>query len=212
MAELWIKICGLRNRQAIDAAAEAQVQAMGFVFHESSPRNVSIAQACRLRSCVPRGIDRVAVFLRPSQELIDAALEALRPDWVQVDHGDLARLVFPAGQRVLPVLRTYSIATGQAALPPIVLFEGVHSGAGERADWTAGEHLARLTQVVLAGGLDAANVAEAIRAVRPYGVDVSSGVESARGVKDAARIREFVRVARAAHARLGGGGIQELQR
>jgi len=211
MAELWIKICGLRDRQAIDAAAAAQVQAMGFVFHEASPRNVSIAEACRLRSCVPRGIDRVAVFLHPSQELIDAALEALRPDWVQVDHGDLARLVLPAGQRVLPVLRTHSTETGRAALPPIVLFEGAHSGAGEKADWTAGEHLARLTQVVLAGGLDATNVADAVRVVRPYGVDVSSGVESARGVKDPVRIAEFVTVARAAHARLAGGDIQELQ-
>jgi phosphoribosylanthranilate isomerase len=210
MADLWIKICGLRDRQAIEAAAEAQVQAVGFVFHEPSPRNVSIAEARRLRSWVAGGIDRVAVFLGPSQKLIDAAIEALRPDWVQLDHGDLARLELPAGQGVLPVLRTHSIETGRAALPPIVLFEGVHSGAGEKADWTEGERLARLTRVVLAGGLDATNVAEAIRVVRPYGVDVSSGVESARGVKDPARIREFVTAARSAHARLAGSEIQEM--
>jgi phosphoribosylanthranilate isomerase len=212
MAELWVKICGLRDREAIDAAAAAQVQAVGFVFHEPSPRNVSIAEARGLRSCVPCGIDRVAVFLRPSQELIDSVLEALQPDWVQVDHGDLERLVLPAGQRVLPVLRTHSIETGLTAFPPLVLVEGARSGAGRKADWTEGGRLARLTRVVLAGGLDATNVAEAIRVVRPYGVDASSGVESAPGVKDPVRIREFVTAARTAHARLAGGDIQEMQR
>jgi phosphoribosylanthranilate isomerase len=211
VSELWIKICGLRDRAAIEAAAGQRVQAMGFVFHEPSPRNVSIADARKLRAWVPEGVDRVAVFLHPSQDALDAAIEALQPHWVQVDHGDLERLRLPVGQRVLSVLRTHAPGSVPKVLPTTVLFEGAHSGAGERADWTEGAHLARRTQVVLAGGLDAKNVAEAIRAVRPFGVDVSSGVESARGVKDPERIREFVGAARAAQSRLAGAVTQEIE-
>jgi phosphoribosylanthranilate isomerase len=85
-----------------------------------------------------------------------------------------------------------------AALPGRVLFESARSGAGERADWAAAAAVAASTQLVLAGGLQPGNVAEAVRTVRPFGVDVSSGVERERGVKDAPLIHEFVRAARAA--------------
>lgn len=211
MSDLWIKICGLRDREAINAAAQVGAQAVGFVFHEPSPRNVSPAEARRLRLHVAQGIDRVAVFLRPSQDLVDAAIDALNPDWVQADLEDLAGLSLPAGQRVLPVLRTLESVSGLAAMPGTVLFEGARSGAGERADWAEGGRLARTTRLVLAGGLDATNVAEAIRVVRPFGVDVSSGVESARGVKSTALIGAFVKAARAAQARLAEERIQETQ-
>jgi phosphoribosylanthranilate isomerase len=83
-------------------------------------------------------------------------------------------------------------------LPPRLLLEGARSGAGEKADWTRAALVARRTQLVLAGGLDAGNIAWAIRTARPFGVDVSSGVESARGVKDPAMIREFIGAVRAA--------------
>jgi phosphoribosylanthranilate isomerase len=88
--------------------------------------------------------------------------------------------------------------TREPSLASRCLFDSARSGAGERADWTAATHLARMTELVLAGGLDPGNVAEAVHAVRPFGVDVSSGVERERGVKDPARIREFVRAAREA--------------
>ncbi|MDQ1240937.1 MAG: phosphoribosylanthranilate isomerase, partial [Pseudomonadota bacterium] len=153
-----------------------------------------------LQRGVPAGIERVAVFLHPSQALLDAVLAAIEPDWVQTDASDFAGLRLPAGQRVLPVLRSGSEHAGP--LPPRCLFESVSSGSGERADWTAAARLARTSQLVLAGGLDPSNVGEAVHAVRPFGVDVSSGVESSRGVKDAARIREFIRSARAAEQAL----------
>jgi phosphoribosylanthranilate isomerase len=89
-------------------------------------------------------------------------------------------------------------------LPPRIVFEGPTSGIGELADWGRAAELARQTEVILAGGLSAENVAEAIQAVRPFGVDVSSGIESERGVKDPAKIAEFVRAARAAAAELAG--------
>ena len=200
MSSLWIKICGLRTLEAIDAAAGAGADAVGFVFHDNSPRNVALDDARALQCGVPAGIERVAVFLHPSQALLDAVLAAIEPDWVQTDASDLAGLRLPAGQRVLPVLRSGAAHAGP--LPPRCLFESESSGSGERADWTAAARLARTSQLVLAGGLEPSNVGEAVRAVRPFGVDVSSGVESSRGIKDAARIREFIRSARAAEQAL----------
>ena len=192
---LWIKICGLRTTAAIEVAAAAGADAVGFVFHDASPRNLSLATARELQRAVPPGLERVAVFLRPSQALVDAVLDAIEPDWLQTDAGDLPGLRLPGALRVLPVLRD-RLADG-AALPGRVLFESSRSGAGERADWSAAADLARQTQLVLAGGLHVANVAEALATVRPFGVDVSSGVERERGVKDATLIREFIRMARA---------------
>jgi len=200
MEALWIKICGLRTPEAIAAAAEAGADAVGFVFHAASPRNVSIEQARALQRAVPTGVERVAVFLHPSQALVDEVLAAVEPHWLQTDASDLVGLRLPSGQRVLPVLRTG--AGSPAALPTRCLLESGRSGAGERADWSEAARLARLTEVVLAGGLDPRNVGDALHAVRPFGVDVSSGVERERGVKDEDRIREFIRAARAAERAL----------
>ena len=200
MAALWIKICGLQTLESIDAAVAAGANAVGFVFHVASPRNVALDDARALQRAVPEGVERVAVFLHPSQALLDAVLEAIEPDCVQTDAGDLARLRLPTGQSVLPVLRSGAAQSGP--WPPRCLFESASSGSGARADWTEAARLARSSQLVLAGGLDPSNVAEAVRTVRPFGVDVSSGVESRRGVKDTARIREFIRAARAAERTL----------
>jgi len=209
---LWIKVCGLRTHEAIAAAAAGGADAVGFVFHEASPRNVRVADARQLAAAVPAGVDKVAVFLHPSQELLDAVLAALQPDWVQTDVQDLAALRLPATQRCVPVLRT-----GQASLDTLVdelgpsprfLLESGRSGAAERADWGVAARLASRGQLVLAGGLDAGNVAEAIAAVRPFGVDVSSGVESSRGVKESHLIQQFVRAARAAEARLASSPVE----
>ena len=196
MARLWIKICGMRTREAIEAAAQAGADALGFVFHEASPRNLTVASASALQSYVPAGVERVAVFLHPAQDLVDGVVSAIQPDWVQTDAADLAALRLPAGQRVLPVFR--SGQARPALLPKRCLLESARSGAGERADWQEAAYLAAITEVVLAGGLDAGNIDEAVRRVRPFGVDVSSGVESGRGVKDVVKIRDFIRSARAA--------------
>ena len=196
MARLWIKICGMRTREAIEAAAQAGADALGFVFHEASPRNLTVASASALQSYVPAGVERVAVFLHPAQDLVDGVVSAIQPDWVQTDAADLAALRLPAGQRVLPVFR--SGQARPALLPKRCLLESARSGAGERADWQEAAYLAAITEVVLAGGLDAGNIDEAVRRVRPFGVDVSSGVESGQGVKDVVKIRDFTRSARAA--------------
>ena len=196
---LWVKICGLRTADAIAAASEAGADAVGFVFHAASPRHLDVDAACELQRRVPPCIERVAVFLHPAQALVDAVLEAVRPDWVQSDAADFATLRLPPGQKILPVVRD---AAPVRDVPTRFLFEGAVSGAGATADWSTAEALARRGELVLAGGLDPTNVGAAIARIRPFGVDVSSGVESSRGVKDVRRIQEFVNAARAAHERL----------
>jgi len=208
VAPLWIKICGLRRREDALAAAAAGADAVGFVFHAASPRNVAPADARALAASVPGGIEKVAVFLHPTQAEVDAAIDAVRPDWVQADAEDLAGLRLPAGQRVLPVYRTGRAMPAYDSLPRRCLVESGRSGTGERADWNQVSRIARQCEVVLAGGLDASCVGEAIAAVRPFGIDVSSGVEASRGVKDAALIMNFVNAARAQQARLASSSLE----
>lgn len=198
---LWIKVCGLRSADALAAAVAAGVDAVGFVFHADSPRHLDVDAARELAAGVPAGIDKVAVFLHPAQELVDQALAAVRPDWVQTDAADLLTLRLPAGQRVLPVLRSGQPRAADEPLPARFLLESGHSGAGELADWSLAAAWATRGELILAGGLDPDNVAAAIERVRPFGVDVSSGVEHGRGRKDPVLIRNFVNAARAAHAR-----------
>lgn len=192
----WVKICGLTSAAGVEAAVVAGVDAIGFVFAPSK-RQVSAERAAQLAHDVPIGILRVAVMLHPEQRLVDEVCAVFRPDVLQTDLADLDSLDLPAGLTVIPVVR--GGGPMPATMPQRVLFEGAVSGCGATADWNAAARLAKATQLVLAGGLDAQNVAAAIAAVQPFGVDVSSGVEAAPGVKDPHKIHEFVRRARAAN-------------
>jgi phosphoribosylanthranilate isomerase len=198
---IWIKICGLTTREAVEAAVAAGADAVGFVF-AASKRQVSVTQATQLAQGVPRRIPRVAVMLHPTQSQLDEVWSGFRPDVLQTDVEDLQTLRVPAGLAVMPVMRS-----GVGLMPDLrvehsrILFEGPVSGVGSKSDWQSAAQLARTTELVLAGGLNAVNVADAIAAVRPFGVDVSSGVEASPGSKDPDRIHEFVRRARAASER-----------
>jgi phosphoribosylanthranilate isomerase len=195
---MWIKICGITSADAVAAAAEARVDAIGFVF-APSPRQVTPGQAAQLAALAPPGILRIAVAQHPLQMKVDEICRILKPDYFQTDVEDLRELKIPAHVKVLPVVR-FGRKTPNP-LPARMLFEGPTSGIGELADWGRAAELARQTELILAGGLSAQNVTEAIQAVRPFGVDVSSGVEEVPGIKDPAKIHEFVRAARAAAAR-----------
>ncbi|HEX2586494.1 MAG TPA: phosphoribosylanthranilate isomerase [Steroidobacteraceae bacterium] len=192
---LWIKICGMTSAAAVHTAIEAGVNAVGFVFAPSK-RQVTSQQAIDYSMHVPSHIARIAVMLHPSQALVDEVLNGFKPDVLQTDWEDLAGLSVPSQLQVLPVLR----ATRQlpVTLPKRFLFEGPASGTGETADWIQAAQLATQGELVLAGGLNPSNVTDAIGNVRPYGVDVSSGVESSPGVKDVNKIVEFVNAARSA--------------
>jgi phosphoribosylanthranilate isomerase len=195
---MWIKICGLTTREAVDAAIAAGASAIGFVFAPSK-RQVDVSHALQLTRGVPSGVLRVAVMQHPRQKLVDEVLSGFKPNLLQTDWEDLPGLSLPANQQTLPVVRAGKKVP--SPLPQRLLFEGPVSGTGATADWTRAAELAQQSQLILAGGLNPANVAAAIAAVKPYGVDVSSGVESAPGVKDVRKIAEFVQIARASFLR-----------
>jgi phosphoribosylanthranilate isomerase len=137
-----------------------------------------------------------AVTRHPTQQVVDEILDVFKPDLLQTDADDLHTLRLPPQLPLLPVFRRYTVEDSQ--LPPRLLFEGPTSGSGQTSDWAAARHLARKSQLILAGGLNATNVGAAIAAVDPFGVDVSSGVEVRPGIKSQAEIARFVSAARAA--------------
>jgi phosphoribosylanthranilate isomerase len=196
---IFVKICGFTTPDAVAVAVAAGVDALGFVFAQS-PRRVTPAEAVRLCRDVPDAIRRVAVMHHPEDEQWQAVRALFRPDWLQTDWQDYASLELAPGVGRLPVYRDAALPADfdTAGLPGRMLFEGGESGSGRPADWALAARCAAASQLVLAGGLAPGNVAEAVRRVRPWGVDVSSGVESAPGVKDPARIRAFIEAARAA--------------
>jgi phosphoribosylanthranilate isomerase len=194
LSRLWIKICGLTTAEGVSAAVTAGADAIGFVF-ATSKRQIAPARAVELAQLAPTRIERVAVMLHPSQQELDAVLSQFQPDVLQTDVDDLPQLQIPASLRVIPVVRA---AAATDTLPSRILFEGAISGVGAVADWNAAALLARRTQLVLAGGLHKDNVTAAVRAVQPYGVDVSSGVEREPAVKDRDKIHAFIEAARAA--------------
>lgn len=198
---LWIKICGLTDEAAVATALQLGVDAIGFVF-SPSPRQLQPAQAARLAAAARGRALCIAVTRHPKQPLLDEIVRDFRPDAWQTDIGDLGILRVPRQLPVLPVLRSGSLALESP--PRRFLFEGAVSGQGVTSDWTEAARLARESQLVLAGGLGPDNVAAAVGAVRPFGVDVSSGVEEQPGRKSPALLAAFVAAARDAQVRLPG--------
>jgi len=209
-----VKICGLTTPEAVDVAVRAGATAVGLVF-ASSPRKVDPGRVSDLLAAA-NGVERVAVFRSPTDAELDEVAE-WPFDGVQVDA--TWRGVPPPGWFVLPAwrntpedlaaLRSRTWTTWRGTLDGAFLLDGPRGGGlGERGDVARASEAARLGPCVLAGGLDADNVAAAVAAVRPCGVDVSSGVESAPGIKDPARIEAFVAAARAALVAVHGQEIR----
>jgi len=193
---VFVKICGLTTPADVAAAVEAGANALGFVFAES-PRRVTVEQAGTLTRDVPASIVRVAVMRHPTPAEWEEVESGFRPDWLQTEVADFEQLDSGTDSTRMAVYRdSPGLDAEQIAQEQRVLFEAASSGVGERADWALAARLAKTTQLMLAGGLDPDNVAAAIRQVRPWGVDVSSGVESQRGVKDPNRIAAFVNAVR----------------
>lgn len=192
---LFVKICGITSESAAMTAAESGADAVGFVFAES-PRRVDPARATALAGELPAGLLRVAVFRRPTLTEITNVLDEFDADVVQADFQSLV------GLEHLDLLPVYREPVTTQPMQPRFLYEGERSGIGSRVDPEEAARLARGTEMVLAGGLDPGNVGEAIATVQPFGVDVSSGVETSPGVKSPDLIRSFIAAARSAAERL----------
>jgi len=213
-----IKICGLKTPAALDAALEAGADLVGFVFFPPSPRHVGFEAARTLAERVKNRARKVAVSVDATDELLKSAIAALKPDLLQLHGREPPERVAVIRSRFgLPVMKALPISERadlssvhlQANVADLLMFDARApreatrpGGLGMSFDWRLLENLALRVPFVLSGGLDAGNVAEAIRITQPDGVDVSSGVEQAPGEKDVDKIRAFIRAAREAAAKL----------
>lgn len=197
----WIKLCGLSTEADVQTAVDCDVQAVGFVFAKSV-RAVSPERASRLARLVPDSIKTVAVMLRPIQSNVDEVLAGFKPDCLQADWQAMSGLTLPADMSALPVYRQGDGVQPQD-MPVRFVYEGTLSGQGETVDWHAARLFSCERELVIAGGLNPYNVGEAIKILSPFGVDVSSGIEKERGVKDHTRMREFVARVRASESTSG---------
>jgi phosphoribosylanthranilate isomerase len=213
-----VKICGLSTPDTLDAALDAGADMVGFVFFGPSPRNVSLHTARELGGRVKNRAEKVALTVDADDATLTNIVDVLHPDLFQLHGKESPARVTAIRQRFgLPVMKVLPIEA-KADLGTIPLYARIADrllfdalpprdatrpgGLGKPFDWRLLENLDLSIPFMLSGGLDPGNVAEAIRITRAPAVDVSSGVESAPGVKDAEKIRAFIRAARAS---LGAG-------
>ena len=194
------KICGITRVEDALVAAQAGVDAIGLVFYAKSPRAVNVAQAQKIIAALPPFVSTVGLFVNASAAEVNAVLEQVPLDVLQF-HGDetpefcegFARPYFRA-LRMQPGVDIAASAAQYRGAQGILLdawVPGVHGGTGERFDWAQiPSNLAK--PLILAGGLNAGNVIQAIHEVQPWAVDVSGGVEASHGVKDADKVRKFL--------------------
>ena len=199
-----VKICGITRSEDAEAAARAGADAVGLNFYPPSPRFLSLEWARQLASEVPPFVTTVAVFVNPAAAEVYTVLERVRPAMLQF-HGE-GSPVFCA-QFGVPYIKACRVKPGVDLLEYLRPFSGAagwlldshveeYGGIGERFDWSL-VPAERTHPIVLSGGLRSENVRAAVRRVRPWAVDVSSGVESEPGVKDVRLIQEFCAAVRA---------------
>jgi phosphoribosylanthranilate isomerase len=212
-----IKICGITRQEDAAAAVKLGVHALGFILWNQSPRSVVFDEMRRIVSQLPPLVTPVGVFVSPTASDVRRAVDAgirvaqihgAEPDW--------------SGRAPTTILRAVRLANGggERLDPPVpatipVLLDAyddtLHGGTGKTVDWERAALVARSRPVLLAGGLTPSNVIEAIHTVRPYGVDVASGVEERPGVKSHLRLRHFVDAVRRADAEPADEAMEELQ-
>jgi phosphoribosylanthranilate isomerase len=197
---MTIKVCGITRVEDAQAAADLGVHALGFVFWPHSPRAVSVEQARAIIGTLPPFVTPVGVFVDPPAALVAACREA----GIQVAQVVGVAPALPPGMAVLPAVTLAADGSGITPAVPghgavlIDAFDPVRrGGTGQTVDWRAVAPIARQRPVILAGGLRADNVGDAVTLSRPAGVDVSSGVEQAPGVKDYRKLAAFVAAVRA---------------
>lgn len=206
MSVVRSKICGITRIQDALAAVEAGADAIGLVFYAKSPRAVTVQQARAIISALPPFVTSVGLFVDASRFELCELLDAVPIDLLQF-HGDESPADCDGYHR--PYIKALRVKPGDDIAAQVALYKnasgvlldtyvpGIPGGTGEAFDWSlVPEGLSK--PVILAGGLTAANVAQAITRVRPYAVDVSGGVELTKGIKDAEKIRAFMQAVKAA--------------
>ena len=210
MRRTRIKICGITREQDLEAAVAAGADALGFVFYAPSPRHVTPQRAAQLTAHLPAFVTRVGLFVNESAETVRVALAQVPLDLLQF-HGDedaaycsqfgkawIKAARMKPGFDLLEYASAFAEAQGVSGLLLDADVAG-YGGGGKTFDWSLIPRSLPLP-VILSGGLHPGNIAQAVRAVRPWAVDVSSGVEAARGIKDVQKINEFISGVRDADA------------
>ncbi len=205
-----IKICGIKTLADAMTAVEAGADYLGFNFHPQSVRYIEVHQCAGITSVLKKeapSVGLVGVFVNAARETILDILQACSLDLAQLHGNETAEFCNGLGNKAFKALRGFSTEQAQAynrsEAPAFLLdadVKGAYGGTGMSGDWSASAELTKRYSFFLAGGLRPENVAEAIRRVHPWGVDVASGVESRPGEKDPIKIKSFVRTVRSMEA------------
>lgn len=198
-----VKICGITNVEDALHAAQVGADALGFVFHEASPRYVFPEQAAAIIAALPPFIQAVGLFVNAPVEQVNAVAEQCRFDLVQLHGDEPPEYCAQVGRRVIKAFRVKDINS----LEPIRNYRvaghlldayspAAYGGTGVTFNWDIVREAEKYGPIILAGGLTPDNVRQAVEKVKPYGVDVSGGVESSTGKKDPVKVREFIRRAK----------------
>ena len=200
MNQLFVKICGMTRPQDAELAANLGASALGFIFWPGSPRSVSAATAKAIVEGVPANVLKVGVFVDQPAVEVAQVMDLVGLDVAQL-HGhespEYCRQLMASNRRIFKAVAPENGAVNIDEVDPeIVVLVDAHDpdrfgGTGKTVNWDSAREIAATRKTILAGGLNAANIKLAVRTVRPYGVDVSSGVESAPGIKDPIRLRSF---------------------
>lgn len=203
-----VKICGITSAADAQAAIEAGANLVGFNFYAKSPRHISEDKAAEIRSKLPKKVKAVGIFVNPLPADVITLRSSLKLDAVQL-HGDEPPEIVAEIASIVPVIKAFRVEpefpitsleeySGAFAF----LFDAAHTdqygGTGRTTDWDVARRASLKHRIILAGGLKVENVAPAVRIVRPYGIDVASGVESSPGKKDHDLLREFIKEVRRA--------------
>lgn len=199
---ILVKICGITNWPDAKAACDVGANMLGFNFYEKSLRRVSTVEAATMRAKLPGGVEPVGLFVNAKPAEIISLHAFVRFNAAQL-HGDETPAIVSEVSRIVPVIKAFRVA---ADFPLSTLDKyhdafaflldgsraGQFGGTGASADWNVARRAVAAHRIILAGGLTPENVGAAIRAVRPYAVDVASGIESKPGKKDHARLKQFI--------------------
>lgn len=202
-----IKICGITNKEDAAAAVAAGADAVGFIFHRKSPRYIEPAVAKQIIATLPPLVTPVGVFVNEDATVVRRLMDDCGLALAQLHGDETAAYCLELARPIVKAIRVKDRGSflalaefqGRAAVRGFIVdafSREAYGGTGQVTDWSLAAEVAKTATILLAGGLTPDNVGQAIRAVRPYGVDVSSGVEHAPGRKDHAKVRAFIQAAR----------------